>query len=79
MMNFKQEELVNELFETVKNKYPEISLINITESPEDPDDLWINITAPENEEAEIELREFASDKSTDILLNYGYSILVMPN
>ncbi|HLC15279.1 MAG TPA: hypothetical protein VJL89_03525 [Thermodesulfovibrionia bacterium] len=77
-INFKQEELINKLINTVKNKYPEIELINVTESPEDPESLWINVTAPKDEDKEIELREFASDKTTDILLDYGYHMLIMP-
>ena len=78
MMNFKQKELIDVLFYTIKEKFPEVELINITESPEDPNDLWMNITAPHDEEREIELRAFASDKATDILVNYGYHISPMP-
>ncbi len=36
------------------------------------------MTAPEDEDREIEMREFASDKVLDILLDYGYHMLVMP-
>jgi hypothetical protein len=50
----------------------------VTESPEDPADLWINVTAPEDEDREIELSEFANQISTDILQGYGYLIFVMP-
>mgnify|MGYP001594838913 CR=1 FL=1 len=78
MIKFKQKELVDEMFYTIKEKFPEIEMVNITESPEDPSDLWLNITAPKDEEREIELREFASEKATDILLDYGYHISVMP-
>ena len=77
-INFKQEELIDELVNTLRIKFPEIELINITESPEDSESLWINITAPKDEDIEIELREFASDKTTDILLDYGYHMLIMP-
>ncbi|MBF0100411.1 MAG: hypothetical protein HQK77_05830 [Desulfobacterales bacterium] len=78
-INFKQEELIDELLNSVKKNFPEVELINITESPEDSDSLWILVTAPKDETKEIELREFASDKTTDILTDYGYHMLIMPS
>lgn len=78
MINFKQKELVDKLFQAVKEKYPEIEFIGVTEGPEDPADLWINVTAPEDEDREIELSQFANQVSADILQDYGYLIFVMP-
>ena len=40
MINFKQQELIESLLQAVKEKYPEVEFINVTESPEDPADLW---------------------------------------
>ncbi|MDM8538243.1 hypothetical protein QUF70_15930 [Desulfobacterales bacterium HSG17] len=77
-INFKQEELIENLMNIVRSKFPEVELINISESPEDSESLWINVTAPGNEDKEIELRAFASDKTTDILIDYGYHMLIMP-
>ncbi|MBF0201298.1 MAG: hypothetical protein HQK66_08290 [Desulfamplus sp.] len=77
-INFKQKELINEIINMIKSKFPEVKFIDVTESPEDSESLWINVTAPQNESREIELREFASDKTTDILVDYGYHMLVMP-
>jgi hypothetical protein len=77
MINFKQEELARELYSTLKKKYPEVELIDISESPADPRAIWVNITAPEDEDREIDLIEFAGDKTTDILLDYGYYISIM--
>jgi hypothetical protein len=77
-INFKQEKLIDELINTLRNKFSEVEFIDITESPEDSESLWINVTAPKDEDKEIELREFASDITTDILLDYGYHMLVMP-
>lgn len=76
-MNFKQQELIDRLFQAVKEKYPEVKFLNVTESPEDPADLLLNVTAPEDEDRELELSEFSSKLSTDILQDYGYLILVM--
>ncbi len=77
MINFKQEKLAQELFSSLRHKFPEVSLINITESPADPRALWVNITTLDDEDREIDLIEFAGDKTTDILLDYGYYISIM--
>lgn len=77
-MNVKQKELINELYQSTKKLFPEIDLINISESPENPEEIWINVTSPD-EQTEEDLIVFSADKSTDILLNYGYQILVMPS
>jgi hypothetical protein len=78
MINFKQEELIQGLVRKIKKRYPEVELVTVVESPEDPETLWIRVSAPEDEDREIEMREFASDKATDILMDYGYHMLVMP-
>ncbi len=77
-INFKQKELIQQIFNAIREKFPEIEFISVTEGAENPDDLWINITAPRDEDREIELIEFAGDKLTDILLDYGYYFLIMP-
>jgi len=78
MVNFKQQELAQELFYSIKNEFPEIELINIMESPEDPNDLWVNTTSPSDEDREIALIDLAGDKTVDILTQYGYYISIMP-
>ncbi|HAO19860.1 MAG TPA: hypothetical protein DCQ37_04810 [Desulfobacteraceae bacterium] len=78
MINFKQEQLIGELVSYVTGKFPEIKLIGITESPEDPESLWIRVTSPDDEVRRSELMDYACDKSMDILEDYGYHMLVMP-
>ncbi|MCP4106840.1 MAG: hypothetical protein GY749_15095 [Desulfobacteraceae bacterium] len=78
MINFKQEELIENLVGYVIEKFPEVKFISVTESPEDPESLWIRVTAPQDEDRESELIEYSADKSMDILLDYGYHMLVMP-
>ena len=77
-INFKQEELIEKLMDDIRQEFPEVELIDVTESPEGHETLWINMTAPEDEDREIKLRRFGSEKATDILLDYGYHMLVMP-
>ena len=77
-INFKQEELIKKIMRSVKRKFPEVEFIKVTESPEDPETLWINVTAPEDEDREMALIELSGDKAMDILLDYGYHMLIMP-
>ncbi|QTA81179.1 Uncharacterized protein dnl_35100 [Desulfonema limicola] len=69
MVNFKQKELIQEFFRSIKKKFPEVDFVSVTEGPENPSDLWINITEPDDEDREIELIEFAGNKTSDILLD----------
>ncbi len=77
-INFKQQELIDTLIDDLKNHFPDVRFVDITESPENPNDLWINVTEPEDEDREIELTRFFSEKTADILMDYGYHMLVMP-
>jgi hypothetical protein len=47
MVNFKQEELIERLMDEIRTLYPEVDLINVIEGPEDPETLWIEVTAPD--------------------------------
>ncbi len=78
MLNLKQEELVKQLVEEVREKFPEVQLLNVIPSPENPEDTWIRVTSPSDEDRETALIEFSADRTIDILLDYGYHMLVMP-
>lgn len=77
-LNHKQEQLIDELFSKVKSKYPEIIRKNLDVSPDDPDHIWINVIADMDEDKELEMAEFAAELEHDILMNFGYSISIMP-
>lgn len=76
MINFKQKELSEMLFEKLQKKFPEIELVEIMESPENPNHIWVEITMPEDEDREIALAEKAGKISTGILMKYGYLIMI---
>jgi hypothetical protein len=78
MLNFKQLELGQQLFERLKQLFAEVELMAITESPLNPSNVWVNITVPADEDRWISLRETASDMSMDLLLDYGYHITINP-
>lgn len=77
-INFKQNELILSLIEDLNRYFPDVKFFDVTESPENPDDLWINVSRPNDDDREIELTDFFSEKTADILMDYGYHILVMP-
>ncbi len=78
MINFRQEQLIEEVVNYVRNRFPEVKVIGVTESPEDPESLWIRVTSPEDDNRRSELISYACDKTMDILTDYGYHMLVMP-
>ena len=77
MFNLKQMELSKMLFDSLKEKFPEIKFVGITEGCDNPNDVWVNIIYPEDEDREIEMCEMASEITTDILLDHGYNILII--
>ncbi len=76
MINLKQMELAQFLFEQLKQQYPEIELVDIVESGVYPDHLWVEIIMLEDEDREIEMDHLAAELSTDILVDYGYHITI---
>jgi len=76
MINLKQIELSHQLFDNLKQQYPEIELVDIAESGVYPEHIWVNIIMPENEDRDIEMGHLAANRSIDILIDYGYHITI---
>ena len=74
MMNFKQKELAQQLFDKLKAEFPDISLLGIAEQPDRS--IWVKVATPI--EDDLEIIEASGKETMDILLTYGYQILVMP-
>ncbi|MBM3234746.1 hypothetical protein FJZ31_00430 [Candidatus Poribacteria bacterium] len=74
MMNFKQEEIVQQFFEEMQAEFPHIELVDIAEGYDGS--VTIKVFTPEDDDWEI--IEASGEKSMDILLTYGYHILFMP-
>jgi hypothetical protein len=72
-INFKQEELIDELVNTLIKKFPEVEFINISESPEDSESLWINVTSPKDLDfGQIDVGQGATNGSSLTTLGLGY-------
>jgi hypothetical protein len=78
MLNLKQIELSQRLFDQLKQQAPDIELLKVVESPENPHHVWVDIAMPTDEERELAVISAAAELSTDILLDYGYYILAVP-
>lgn len=78
MFNHKQIELSNMLFEKLKGRFPEVHFAGIAESAENPNNIWVNVVMPNDEDRELEVFEMAAEISADILMDYGYHITIIP-
>jgi len=76
MIDTKCMELGQKLFKRLKERFSELEMVNMTESAENRDHIWVNMVMPDDEEREIAVREMASELSMDILLEHGYHITV---
>ncbi|MBM2815309.1 MAG: hypothetical protein HW421_2071 [Ignavibacteria bacterium] len=76
-INHKQQQLIDEMFDKVKQRYPEIVFKDLQTSPDDPDHIWINVIADMDEDREIEMVHYSSELETDLLLDYGYAFSIM--
>jgi len=69
MINLKQQELVKQFVEEVQKRFPEVQLLNVIPSPENPDDTWIRVTSPDDEDLETALIEFSAPNKSTIPTN----------
>lgn len=79
-LNHVQERLIDELMAYAKIKYPETELQAVTESPENPNRIWVIVKGIDwnDDDRVMDFAEYVSDKETDILVDYGYPISLMP-
>ncbi len=79
ILNHVQERLIGELMDYARQKYPEIELGKITESPSSSDHIWVIIKGIDwNDDKAMDFMEYLSGKQEDILVEYGYPISLMP-
>ncbi len=70
MMNSKQQEVLDHIAQTMKEKYPEFGIISVTEIH--PNSYWISHTVPSDEDKEDESRELLAELVIDTLTDYGF-------
>ncbi len=81
ILNHVQEKLVKELIEYARIKYPEVEIETIIEGPSIPNHAWVivkGINWNDDDDRVMDFMEYSSEKETDILVEYGYPISLMP-
>lgn len=73
----KQHELIDELLEIIRAKFPETRLLSIHSSPESDNDIWVNVSVPDDD-GFLAISELVSMRETEMLVETGYQITVMP-
>jgi hypothetical protein len=75
-MNHKQQEILDDILNTIQKQFPEVHLINIDEL--NANTYWVTITEPSDEELELQMIELLGELSTDALLDYGFQFQFVP-
>jgi len=77
-LNHKQEELIAQLAREIEEKFPDIKFVETVPSPESVNTLWLRFTQPHDDDRFMKIAEYASERTMDILLDYGYHLVVLP-
>lgn len=77
-LNHKQSELIEQLAHDIQQRFPEIKFVDAAPSPEGENTMWLHFTKPDNDDRFIALSEYAGQRESDILLDYGYHFVVLP-
>jgi hypothetical protein len=77
-LNHKQEELIRELVRDIEAQFPDTRFVQVSPSPESERTLWLEFTKPADDDRMLDIIEYAGPRAMDILLDYGYHMLVMP-
>jgi len=77
-LNHKQQELIEQFSKEIEEKFPDVKFVNVSPSPESEETLWLQFTKPDNDDRMLDIIEYASNRTMDILLDYGYHMLIMP-
>ncbi len=76
-INPKLQELIDQLFDKVKAKYPNITFKHLESSHDDRENIWVIVNADMDEDEVLEMREFSSQLEYHILMDHGYLISMM--
>lgn len=77
-LNHKQEELIAQLTNEIAEKFPDISFVRLAQGPDGGNTLLLEFTKPASDDRFIEIGEYTSERTMDILLDYGYHLVVLP-
>jgi len=75
MLNSKEIELSQNLFNQLKGQFPTIELVEIIENAFDGGDVWIRVIPPLDRQERNQFSELAAKLATDILIESDYDII----
>ena len=76
MMNFKQQEVLNNIIVKFQEKFPEVRLVDVQEL--NPYEYWVLLLEPSDEDRLFELERLQAELGTDALVDYGVNFHFMP-
>lgn len=78
MKNPRMMELAEEVVAKVQSRFSEVRFLRYRDNPESENSVFVEVTPPATDERDLELSEFVSDICSDILLEHGFMIFVLP-
>ena len=76
-LNHRKQQIMNEFYTKVKNKFPEIEYKELLSNPEDKEHIWIIVTSDMDEDKEEEFMDYEAGLEADIHLDFGYRMSIM--
>jgi len=76
MIRARQKKLSKLFFEQLKHDFPELKLVGISECPDDPDIIMVDIIPPKGEKRRLDLDEKASLLSAEFLEKYDEYFII---
>jgi hypothetical protein len=77
-LNQKQLELVEHFSAQIEARFPEVKFQEALPSPEGANTVLLHFSRPDSDDRFMEVAEFAGERMTEILLDYGYHFVVLP-
>jgi hypothetical protein len=77
MLNPKQKEIGEHLYNSLKAQFPSIELVEIIDCPFEEGDIWMRIIPPDDSKQKSQFSNMASMMITDILMEYGRDVLII--
>jgi hypothetical protein len=71
-----QNQLSNQLYHSLKERFSDIELVEIIENPFERDSVWMRIIPPADSARSIQFGELAADMTTDILVEHDCDIVI---
>lgn len=76
-MTQQEHDVALQLVHEMQEYFPNIAFVNFQPHPEQVGRYWINIATDMDDEEQIAMRAFVSEKATNILIQHGISLAVM--